>query len=117
MNVDVQSFSDHRIDVIIDHGVNDIWRFIGFYEDLETANQENSQLLLRTLSHWFNLPWVCVGDSNGTLFADEKQGWLDKLQRQMQGFMVALDYCRLKDMGFSGFPFTWCNRQLGDQNV
>ena len=60
---------------------------------------------------------MCIGDFNEILFADEKQGWLARLERQMQGFREALDYFRLKDMGFNGFPFTWCNRQPGDQNV
>ena len=35
----------------------------------------------------------------------------------MQSFRDALDFCRLKDLGFSGFPFTWCNRRSGDHNV
>lgn len=28
-----------------------------------------------------------------------------------------MDDCRLKDLGFNDFPFTWCNRRPGDQNV
>ena len=28
-----------------------------------------------------------------------------------------MDVCRLKDLSFSGFPFTWCNHRPGDQNV
>ena len=35
----------------------------------------------------------------------------------MQSFRDALDFCRLKDLGFSGFPFTWCNRRPRDHNV
>ena len=35
----------------------------------------------------------------------------------MQPFRDALDFCRLKDLGFSGFPFTWCNKRPGDHNV
>ncbi|XP_075636573.1 uncharacterized protein LOC142608777 [Castanea sativa] len=35
----------------------------------------------------------------------------------MQGFRGALDFCRLKDLGFNGYSFTCCNRRLGDQNV
>lgn len=41
-DVDVQSFLSHHIDVIINHGVDDAWRFTGFYGEPETANQENS---------------------------------------------------------------------------
>ena len=35
----------------------------------------------------------------------------------MQGFMDALDYCHLKDLGFNGFPYTWCNCRPGAQNT
>ena len=35
----------------------------------------------------------------------------------MQGFREALEYCRLRDLGFNEYPFAWCNRRLGDQNV
>ena len=56
-----------------------------------------------------------MGDFNEILLTDEKQGWLDCLERQMQG--DALDFCRLRDIGFNGYPFTWCNRQPGVQNV
>ena len=117
MNVDVQTFSANHIDVIIDLGANNTWRFTGFYGDLETTNRESSWSLLRLLSHRFNLPWVIIRDFNEILFAEEKQGWLIRPERQMQGFRDALDFCRLRDLGFNGFPFTWCNRRPGGQNV
>ena len=46
---------------------------------------------------------------NEILRAEEKKGWLDRPKRQMQGFHDAFDYCGLKDLGYSGFSFTWCN--------
>ena len=73
--------------------------------------------MLRTLSNQFSFPWVCIGDFNEILFADWKQGWLDRPKRQMQGFREAFNFCRLKDLGYNGFPFTWCNRRPGNQNV
>ena len=83
MKIDVQSFSDRLIDVIIDHEVDDAWRFIGFYRDPKTASQENSWSTLRSLSSQFNLPWVFMGDFNEILLAEEKQGWLHRPKRQM----------------------------------
>lgn len=80
-------------------------------------HRQSSWLLLRHLSHQFNLPWICIGDFNEILFADEKQGWLCRPERQMHGFRDALDYCNLRDLGFSSYPFTWCNKTLGNQNV
>ncbi|XP_050248612.1 uncharacterized protein LOC126695855 [Quercus robur] len=35
----------------------------------------------------------------------------------MQLFRDALDDCRLKDLGFNGYPFTWCNRRHSAHNV
>lgn len=73
--------------------------------------------MLKDLAHCLSLPWVCIGDFNEILKIEEKQGWLDRLERQMQGFRAALDFCGLKDLCFNGFPFTWCNRRPGDHNV
>ena len=97
--------------------MDDTWRFIGFYADPDTTSQKNSWVLLWALNHCSSLSWMCMGDFNELLFADEKQGWLDRPERQMQGFRDALDYCRLKDLGFNGYPFTWCNSKPGDQNT
>ena len=41
-----------------------------------------------------------MGDFNEILFLDEKLGWLDRPKRKMQSFRDALDYCRMKDLGF-----------------
>ena len=117
IQVIVMNFSERYIDTVIDHGMNDAWRFTGFYGDPDTTDRENSWSLLRDLSSRFSIPWVCLGDFNETIRAEEKQGWLDRPERQMQGFRDAIDFCGFKDLGFNGFPFTWCNRRLGDQNV
>jgi len=38
----VQTFFEHHIDVVINQGVDDTWRFTGFYGDPDTASRENS---------------------------------------------------------------------------
>lgn len=81
MNVDVQSFLARHIDAIVNLGANDSWQFTGFYGDPDTTNWESSWSLLRQLSHQFNLPWVCMGDFNDILLAEEKQGWLNRPER------------------------------------
>jgi len=55
-----------------------------------------------------------MGDFNEIILAEEKQRGLDRTEAQIQSFKDALDCCRLKDLGFNGFPFTWCNRRPGD---
>ena len=115
--IKVLTSSDNHIDGVVDHGLDDAWRFTGFYGEPETASREHSWNLLRDLSHRHSLPWICLGDFNEIVRLEEKQGWLDRPKRQMQGFRDALDYCGFKDLGFTGFPFTWCNRRPGDHNV
>ena len=85
LDVDVQTFSTSHIDAIVNQRVDNAWRFTGFYEDPNTANQENSWGLLRALSHQFNLPWVCMGDFNEILLANEKMGWLDRPNDKCRG--------------------------------
>ena len=115
--LDVQTSSDNHIDAVVNQGMDDAWRITGFYGNPDSANREDSWSLLRDLSRRYSLPWVCIGDFNEILKAEEKQGWLDRPERQMQGFRDTLDFCRLKDLGYTGFPFTWCNRRPGDHNV
>ena len=35
----------------------------------------------------------------------------------MEGFGDAVDYCRMVDLGYTGLPFTWDNRQQGTPNI
>ena len=60
---------------------------------------------------------MVLGDFNEILPTEEKLGGLDRPEQQMQNYRDALDFCRLKDLGFHGFPFTWCNRRPSNQNV
>ena len=113
----VLTSSDNHINGVVDQGMDDAWRSTGFYGEPKTASGENSWNVLRDLSHIYNLPWICLGDFNEILKLKEKQGWLDRPERQMQGFRDALDYCAFKDLGFNGFAFTWCNRRPGVHNV
>ena len=115
--LDVQTSSDNHIDAVVNQGMDDAWRITGFYGNPDSANREDSWSLLRDLSRRYSLPWVCIGDFNEILKVEEKQGWLDRPERQMQGFRDTLDFCRLKDLGYTGFPFTWCNQRPGDHNV
>ncbi|XP_030930759.1 uncharacterized protein LOC115956561 [Quercus lobata] len=57
-----------------------------------------------------NLPWVCIGNFNEIAKVKEKSGGAIRLEKQMQDFRDCQDFCGLKDLGFTGLPFTWCNK-------
>ena len=42
ISLDVQTYFGRRIDSFLNHGVDDAWRFTGFYGELDTASQEDS---------------------------------------------------------------------------
>jgi hypothetical protein len=60
---------------------------------------------------------LCTGDFNETLYADEHFSSADRPEWQMRGFRQAVEDCSLQDLGFSGVPFTWDNKQQGNANV
>lgn len=64
-----------------------------------------------------NAPWLCAGDFNEILDAGEQFGGALRPERQMNGFRDAVAMCGFLDLGFSGLPYTWDNRQEGIHNI
>lgn len=87
-------------------GVQRRWRFTGFYGCPDTVERYHSWDLLIRLGATNSLPWLCCGDFNKILTAEEKIGGRTRGARQMQGFQQALDECGFKDFGFSGPKYT-----------
>lgn len=56
-------------------------------------------------------PWLLCGDFNEIISNDEKRGGKRRSKHQLEQFRSVMDYCHLKDLSFSGSPFTWCNRR------
>jgi endonuclease/exonuclease/phosphatase family metal-dependent hydrolase len=72
---------------------------------------------MRRLHGLRDLPWLCSGDFNETLHATELFSEHERDEWQMRAFREAVEDCALQDLGFSGLPFTWDNRQDGRENV
>lgn len=52
-----------------------------------------------------DIPWLCVGDFNKIVKAEEKMRDAIRWERQMMDFREALDFCGFKDLGYVGSPF------------
>ena len=100
------------IDAVVNPGMDDAWRLTGFYGNPITANREHSWALLKHLCLKMDIPWLCMGDFNEIIKAEEKKGGANRRERQMREFREALDFCGFRDLGFVGNPFTWCNNQF-----
>jgi hypothetical protein len=83
----------------------------GVYGAPETHNRSKIWDLIRRLEGLYQLPWCCLGDFNEIVKLEEMHGRFSRSKRQMQAFQDVLDDCGLVDLGFNGFPFTWCNNR------
>jgi hypothetical protein len=79
--------------------------------------EKRGKLALRYLRAQDDLPWLCAGDFNEILHQDEQLGRNERSENQMELFRDCLTDCRLHDLGYSGYDFTWDNRREGADNV
>lgn len=91
------------------------WRITGFYGYPESSRRQASWNLLRSLANVSSLPWVCIGDFNDLLAANEKRGRHEHASWKLRGFNRAVNDCGLIDLGMEGYKFTW-ERSWGTDN-
>ena len=117
--VKLQSLDKLHIDVVVlDPMTNgEKWRFTGFYGEARRELRYRSWDCLKMLKGRSSLPWLCVGDFNETLHANEQFGGAGRSERQMEGFREAVAVCGFTDLGFIGLPYTWDNRQDDAHNI
>ncbi|XP_074291304.1 uncharacterized protein LOC141618086 [Silene latifolia] len=65
---------------------------------------------LISFSQGHKIPWVCLGDFNVSLAAEERSGCLLHL-REIQEFRDCLTACQLVDHPYTGGVFAWHNKQ------
>ncbi|KAM0833451.1 hypothetical protein ACQ4PT_064250 [Festuca glaucescens] len=93
------------------------WRFTGFYGEPRRENRKDSWYLMHFLRSVSDMPWLCMGDFNEVLSQDEHFGRHEREDWQMARFREAVEYCDFTDLGYSGLPYTWDNKQVGGDNV
>ena len=57
----------------------------------------------------YELPWMCIGDFNETLWMSEKKGGNDRAEWQIANFKSVVDVCGLQDIAYLGYEFTYDN--------
>ncbi|XP_074315672.1 uncharacterized protein LOC141651878 [Silene latifolia] len=109
-----RSTSVHHMDFNI-HGIEVSWRVTGFYGWPAMSDRHLSWELLRLLCSQETDPWLCIGDFNEILYANEMKGG-NCPQWQMTNFMEVVDDCGLRDIDFEGYEFTYDNGQQDEYN-
>jgi exonuclease III len=111
IEVRVQTFSQHHVDVHVHMDTNSWWRLTGFYGHPEPHKRHETWKLLNHLGSRNQAPWLCMGDFNEILSQEEKRGVHLQPLRQMMDFRDTITACSLIDIGYRGPPYTWNNNR------
>ncbi|XP_048496581.1 uncharacterized protein LOC125495795 [Beta vulgaris subsp. vulgaris] len=117
IKIQITSFSANHIDVIVGEEDQGEWRFTGIYGFPEEENKDKTGALMIALARATELPWLCGGDFNLLLTANEKKGGDGFNAREADIFRRAMEACHFSDLGFVGYDFTWSNNRGGDANI
>jgi hypothetical protein len=116
--VDVKEITARFIDVHIRLSPSEpLWHATFVYGEPRTENRHLMWSALCALRASSALPWMAVGDFNEALWQHEHLSHCPRPEGQMIAFRDALMVCELKDIGFSGVPFTYDNKRRGRANV
>jgi hypothetical protein len=73
--------------------------------------------LLKRLKPMSQAPWLLIGDFNEAMWSFEHFSARKRPERQMLDFREVLSHCDVHDLGFTGVPWTFDNKQAGGRNV
>jgi len=79
--------------------------------------RQNLWTVLRRISNFNSLPWLCTGDYNEVLYPWEKVSKCPAESYRMVSFRDVINDCYLMDLGSKGCAFTWSNNRQGDAMV
>lgn len=105
--VDIQSYSDHHIEMQINDQAVGSWRLIGFYGFADRARHDESWSLLRQIDGNSILPWAVIGDFNCILNSEEKVGGAMYPANLRQNFVDTISALELYELHMRGSNFTW----------
>jgi hypothetical protein len=116
--VDIKDSSLRFIDAHIRLGQGQpLFHVTFFYGEPRVENRHRMWSLLSTLRATSSLPWLVLRDFNEALWQYEHFSACLRSEPQMAAFRDCLQVCELKDVGFSGLPFTYDNKRAGNSNV
>jgi hypothetical protein len=83
----------------LDDVTNETWDLTGIYGHPEEHNKKKTWQLIKQLASEVSSLWLCFGDLNNIISAEEKQGGLARTQGQEVGRQAFLE-SHLTDLGF-----------------
>ncbi|GAA0168699.1 hypothetical protein LIER_23358 [Lithospermum erythrorhizon] len=114
MDEDVQivQASEWYVDIRLNENAKRVWRGVFVYASCDDIIKTQLEVL-RTLGPGDNEGWCILGDVNDILEQSEKSGGNVRAEGSMETFRGIVRDCELVDIGYVGYPFTWCNHKEG----
>jgi hypothetical protein len=118
VEVNLLSYSPRHIDVHVHGGPFGVrWRGIFVYGEPKPSERHHMWTLWKRIKNNSAEPSVMLGDFNEAMWQAEHFSNTKRSERQMLDFGEALSFYDLHDLGFTGMPWTFDNKQRGDRNV
>lgn len=111
VDLSIRSLDARFIDFEVKCSSGEFWRGTSLYGWAESGQKSKTWDMIRSLGSVPTLPWILTGDFNDVLYESEKQGGNVCDLTSITRFKDAIESCGLKDLGFSGYKFTWSNRR------
>jgi hypothetical protein len=115
--VELINFSLHHIDVKMSEPNGIKWRATFVYGEPRVQDRHLMWELLKRIKPSTSEPWFMVGDFNEVLWQKEHMSARRRSENQMQQFREVLRHCEMVDLGYKGLPWTYNNKQSGENNV
>ncbi|XP_060170400.1 uncharacterized protein LOC132601317 [Lycium barbarum] len=100
--------SKQEITLKISHNGQTCW-ITGVYAKSTIVRRRKLWNRIRRIKNYVNGPWAIMGDFNSILGAAEKKGGVPYNLNKSTDFRTCMDDTGMTDLGFTGYPFTWCN--------
>jgi hypothetical protein len=118
IQVDLLSIDERYIDVSIREDPNgEAWRATFIYEEPRVEDRHRLWEIMQCLRTRSSDPWLVIGDFNEVMWQYEHFSETKRGEKQMEAFREVLDFCELRDICFSGVPWTYDNGKAGSRNV
>jgi hypothetical protein len=118
IRVDLSAIDDRYIDVsVLEDPLSDPWRATFVYGEPRVEDRHRMWEILQRLKTRSTEPWIVIGDFNKAMWQYEHFSETKRGEKQMADFREVLECCGLRDVGFSGVPWTYNNNKPGSRNV
>mgnify|MGYP001010734247 FL=1 len=113
IDVAIKNYSEYHVDNWVTEAGREQWRMTCFYGEATRSLRYKTWNTMTRLRGESTLPWMCIGDFNEILRAEEQHGPKEQDSAQIEAFREAVDVCGLAGLGYRGLDWTWEKKVAG----